>query len=161
MFLDVAIELNLPHPLCWYLFVVSLQPSTKPSWTRGYNVNVRCVDGGEIRRHLHVIGSDYEAQERLTGQVGSAKNLTGASIHGFTREFSAYLTVALEIKTCRPYSITERRVPGLIPVLGSQPASDVTHNCNYFPPGLQLPPQPLRGLLPISLLGEQGNDGCE
>ena len=26
-----------------------------------------------------------------------------------------------------PYSITERRVPGLIPVLGSQPARDVSH----------------------------------
>ena len=25
-----------------------------------------------------------------------------------------------------PYSITERRVPGLIPVLGSQPAGDVS-----------------------------------
>jgi len=48
-------------------------------------------------RHLHVIGVGCEAQERLTGQVGSGKNLTGASIHGFTREFSAYLTVALEL----------------------------------------------------------------
>ena len=28
-------------------------------------------------------------------------------------------------------------------------------------PGLQLPSQPLRGLLPISLLGEQMQDGCE
>jgi len=27
--------------------------------------------------------------------------------------------------------------------------------CHYFPPGLQLPPQPLRGLLPILLLDEQ------
>jgi len=27
----------------------------------------------------------------------------------------------------RPYSITERRVPGLIPVLGSQPAGDMSH----------------------------------
>ena len=27
----------------------------------------------------------------------------------------------------RPYSITERRVPQLIPVLGSQPAGDVSH----------------------------------
>jgi len=27
--------------------------------------------------------------------------------------------------------------------------------CHYFPPGLQLPLQPLRGLLPILLLGEQ------
>jgi len=33
-----------------------------------------------------------------------------------------------------PYSITERRVPGLIPVLGSQPAGDVSHN-----PGGRLP----------------------
>jgi len=64
-----------------------------------------------------------------------------------------------------PYSITKRRVPELIPVYGSQPARDVSHNlavgCNYFPPGLQLPLQPLRGLLPISLLGEQRHDGCE
>ena len=33
--------------------------------------------------------------------------------------------------------------------------------CHYFPSRLQLPPQPLRGLLPISLLGEQRLDGCE
>ena len=63
------------------------------------------------------------------------------------------------------YSITERRVPELIPVLGSQPAGDVNHNptvgCHYFPPGLQLPPQPLRGLLPVLLLGEQRHNGCE
>jgi len=57
-----------------------------------------------------------------------------------------------------PYSITERRVPQLIPVLGSQPAGDVSHK-----PGgsLPLPQQPLRWLLPISLLGEQRHNGCE
>ena len=64
-----------------------------------------------------------------------------------------------------PYSITERRVPELIPVLDSQPAGDVSHNpvvgCHYFPPGPQLPSQPLRGLLPVSLLGEQRHDWCE
>jgi len=66
-----------------------------------------------------------------------------------------------------PYSINERRVPELIPVLGSQPAGDVSHKpgdrvgCHYFPPCLQLRPQPLRGLLPISLLGKQRHDGCE
>ena len=64
-----------------------------------------------------------------------------------------------------PYSITERRVPELIPVLGSQPAGNVSHkpggSCHYFPPGLQLPPQPLRGLLPILLLSEQRHTGCE
>jgi len=61
-----------------------------------------------------------------------------------------------------PYSTAGRRVPELIPVLGSQPAGDVSHKtCHYFPPGLQLPAQPLRELLPISLLGEQRHDGCE
>ena len=31
------------------------------------------------------------------------------------------------LKKCSPYSITERRVPELILVLGSQPAHDVSH----------------------------------
>jgi len=35
---------------------------------------------------------------------------------------------------CSPYSITERRVPELIPVLCSQPAGDVSHK-----PGGRLP----------------------
>ena len=64
-----------------------------------------------------------------------------------------------------PYSVTERRVPELIPVLGSQPAGAWVINpavgCRYFPPGLQLPPQPLKGLLPVLLLGEQRYNGCE
>jgi len=33
--------------------------------------------------------------------------------------------------------------------------------CHYFPPGPQLPLQPLRGLLPILLLVEQRHNGCE
>jgi len=33
----------------------------------------------------------------------------------------------LKKSKCSPYSITERRVPELIPVLGSQPAGDVSH----------------------------------
>ena len=64
-----------------------------------------------------------------------------------------------------PYSITERKVPELIPVLGSQPAGDVSHKpggrLSLLFLGLQLPPQPLRGLLPILLLGEQRHNGCE
>jgi len=36
-----------------------------------------------------------------------------------------------------------------------------TVGCHYFPPGLQLSSQPLRGLLPILLLGEQRHNGCE
>ena len=67
-----------------------------------------------------------------------------------------------------PYSITERMVPELIPVLGCDAGdvTDVSHKpgsigCHYFPPGLQLPPQPLRGPLPVLLLGEQRHNGCE
>jgi len=64
-----------------------------------------------------------------------------------------------------PYSITECRVPELIPVLGNQPAGDVSHKPgNRLPllsPGLQLRPQPLSGLLPVLLLGEQRHNGCE
>ena len=64
-----------------------------------------------------------------------------------------------------PYSITKHRVPELILVLGSQPAGDASHK-----PGGRLPllsarpavtPQPLRGLLPILLPGEQRHNGCE
>jgi len=64
-----------------------------------------------------------------------------------------------------PYSIVERKVPELIPVLGSEPAGDMSHKPGGRLPllsaGLQLLSQPLRGLLPVSLLGEQRHDGCE
>ena len=60
------------------------------------------------------------------------------------------------------YSITERMVPELIPVLGSQSAGDLNLavGCHYFLPCPQLPLQPLKGLLPVLLLGEQRHDGC-
>jgi len=63
-----------------------------------------------------------------------------------------------------PYSIIESGVPELIPVLGSQLAGAASHkpgriSCRYFPPGLQLPSRPLRGLLSVPLLGEQRHDG--
>ena len=66
-----------------------------------------------------------------------------------------------------PYSITERRVPGLIGVLlGSQPTGNVSHKPGdrlplNFPEACSYPPQPLRGLLPISVLCKQRHDGCE
>ena len=67
-----------------------------------------------------------------------------------------------------PYSTAQRRIPEMIPVLGRKPAGDVSHkpggpvvSGHYFPPGPQLPSQPLRGLLPMSLLGERRHDECE
>jgi len=44
------------------------------------------------------------------------------------------VSTRLRCGKCSPYSITERRVSDLIPVLGSQPAGDVTHK-----PGGRLP----------------------
>jgi len=64
-----------------------------------------------------------------------------------------------------PYSITERKVPALIPVLGSQPAGDASHKLGGRLPLLSatpaVTPTPLKGLLPIWLLGEQRHSGCE
>jgi len=64
-----------------------------------------------------------------------------------------------------PSSITECRVPELIPVLGSQPAGDVSHKPDGRLPLLSarpaVTPQPLRRLLAILLLGEQRHNGCE
>jgi len=65
----------------------------------------------------------------------------------------------------RPYSITERRIPEMIPVLGSQPAGDVSHKPSgrltllFARPAITL--ETLKGLLPILLLGEQRHNGCE
>ena len=77
-------------------------------------------------------------------------------------------SLPLEVKKGKgcPYSITERRVPELIPVLDSQPAGDVSHKPGGRLPLLSArptvtPPQPLRGLLPILLRGEQRHNGCE
>ena len=62
-----------------------------------------------------------------------------------------------------PYSITKLRVPDLLPVLASQVTWVINPavGCHYFLPGLQFPLQPLRGLLPSLLLGEQRHNGCE
>jgi len=64
-----------------------------------------------------------------------------------------------------PYSIAERRVPELIPVLGSQPAGDVSHK-----PGRRLPllsarptvsPATLKRAVTNFAGGEQRHNGCE
>jgi len=64
-----------------------------------------------------------------------------------------------------PCSITERRVPELIPVLGSQPAGDVNHKPDgrlpLFSARPAVTPATFKRVLPISLLGEQEHSGCE
>jgi len=67
-----------------------------------------------------------------------------------------------------PYSIAELRVPELIPVLGSQPAGDVSHKRGGRLPLLSARPavtpatrKRAATLLPILLLGEQRHYECE
>jgi len=65
-----------------------------------------------------------------------------------------------------PYSITERRVPELIPVLGSQPAGDMSHKPGGMLPLLSVRPAVTlatlkRAATSFFLLGEQGHNGCE
>ena len=64
-----------------------------------------------------------------------------------------------------PYSIAERRVLELIPVLVSQPTGYVSHKPSSRLPLLSARPAvtlaTLRGLLPILLLGKQRHDGCD
>ena len=63
-----------------------------------------------------------------------------------------------------PYSVAERRVSELIPVLGSQRAGDVSHKPGGRLPVLSARPAvtfPARRPVPVSLLGEQRHDGCE
>jgi len=65
-----------------------------------------------------------------------------------------------------PYSITERSVPGLIPVVGSQLAGDVSHKpdgrLSLLSTRPAVTPATLkRAAIPILLLGEKRHDGCE
>ena len=67
-------------------------------------------------------------------------------------------------KVARTRLGTERRVPKLIPVLGSQPVGDVSHKPGGRLPLLSARPAvtfPARRLVSFSLLGEQRHDGCE
>ena len=64
------------------------------------------------------------------------------------------------------YSIAEHWVLELIPVLGSQPAGDVSHKPGGRLPLLSARPAVtlttlMRAAIPVSLLGEYRRDGCE
>ena len=75
-----------------------------------------------------------------------------------------FKNAATRVVNGSPYSIAERRVPELIPVLGSQPEDDVSHKPGGKLTLLSTRPAftfPARGPVPISLLGEQRHDGCE
>ena len=77
---------------------------------------------------------------------------------------AASLSVKCHVK-CKgsPYSITERRVPELIPVLGSQPAGEVSHKPGGRRPLLStrpaVTPATLKRAATNFALGEQRHNG--
>jgi len=70
--------------------------------------------------------------------------------HTLLLEVCIGMEIAENSKKASPYSIAERRVPELIPVLGSQPAGDVSHK-----PGVRLPLLSARPAVTLATL-----EGC-
>jgi len=108
---------------------------------------VGSVGLGWVDIRLEVGGKPHSTHALTDGQPGNVMHLAPKigraeskvdSILGDCdqrRHFHYSLQICLPFKGKRsPYSITERRVPELIPVLGSQPAGDVSHK-----PGGRLP----------------------
>ena len=106
--------------------------------------NSYCVTHDQLKRDIYVKEHKYACKNWSTDPDFSR--------HGFS--FSKHVRASRHVlRLCSvpyawtkngkgsEYSITERRVPELIPVLGSQPAGDVSHKpavgCHYFPPGLK------------------------
>ena len=91
-------------------------------------------------------GGDDERRDETQPDVGPSRRHLA---HHHARRARVQQLLQPARKKGSPYSITERRVPQLISAVGG----------HYFPPGLQLPPQPLRGLLPIFCLVNRGTMG--
>ena len=68
---------------------------------------------------------------------------------------SSYAPSGYQYSKRSPYSITERRVPELIPVLGSQPAGDVSHK-----PGSRLPLLSARPAVTPATLNRAATNSC-
>jgi len=115
---------------------------------------------------LVVVGDRHTSTASVT--VANLRRLMSSPAQSCTivSLYSNSSTILIQnYKKASSYSITERRVTELIPVLGSQPAGNVSHKPSGRLPLLSVrpavTPQPLRGLLPVSLVGEHRHDGCE
>jgi len=116
---------------------VSWPPHTPTQWANGWFISIYWLNA-VLRRG----GRPWLGRIAQTG-TGSISPVARWHV---TREISWIGSVTprpgksagvdFSYKKCKgsPYSITERRVPELIPVLGSQPAGDVSHK-----PGGELP----------------------
>jgi len=88
---------------------------------------------------MHVRGSEFQTEHRKARFNDDHFTLTSyngyAPLQHWERHGSfTHTRRATALKKVSPHSITERRVPELIPVLGSHPAGDMSHK-----PGDRLP----------------------
>jgi len=86
-------------------------------------------------------------QQTCSSCCGRVLGQTNGQIDGHHTVSQTLLRIIC--KKGSPYSITDRRVPEMIPVLGSQPAGDVSHK----------PPQPLRECYQFCCLVNRGTMG--
>jgi len=87
------------------------------------SIDIFCPQGAQLQTRLPPLPLSID------GTVGRTDERTDA--RPLDRPCSAYYVGSYDNLDKKgkgsPYSITERRVPELIPVLGSQPAGDVSH----------------------------------
>ena len=87
------------------------------------------VDGRRLDGRQQQLSSERAMPSRLTGAPTDCdRTFTLPSQHSPPPTFAEVCTLDTYLEgKGSPYTITERRVPDLIPVLGSQPAGDVNH----------------------------------
>jgi len=85
-------------------------------------------------RQWHIAGSAPDTPSTMDSSSLGARRLTGHDTTNTMQQSAANYRHGPSGLKASPYSIAERRVPELIPVLGSQPAGDVSHK-----PGGRLP----------------------
>jgi len=101
--------------------------------TRVHNSNGISIGSSVFVRLAIVTNRDRQTHaDRYTDRLTDRHSHT--TLHLYQKAASLCCMHAIRSKTGSPYSITERRVPELIPVLCSQPAGDVSHK-----PGGRLP----------------------
>jgi len=84
--------------------------------------------------YLHVGAQPRRVQTALSTRLSSSPAWARTNPTTDCNNQPINQDIFTQVKKGSPYSITEHRVPELIPVLGSQPAGDVSHK-----PGGKLP----------------------
>ena len=135
------------------------------SWSRFLAVSLQVTD-----THLMALfpGLPGWAGTRKVKPIWILLKQETVSGNGISRAICKSAPCTRQITTPAPHhsSFLQAGCPSCHPtnsikVLKVTRVKNLAVGCHYFLPSLQLPSQPLRGLLPILLLGEQRHDGCE